>query len=247
MRTRASCCAGTLSTLLFVAAARAQTGGTVAGHWQGMAQIPGAPAVIVLDLDQAAGTWVGSATAPGYGQKGVPLTTVAVSGNGEVQASVALFGGAKLRAHLAGDRLTGTLEAGGNTAPLALARAGIPQVDLPPRNTALAVGFEGQWKAEFEAGSKLHAELFLRNEPGGTSSGEITVAETGNAPQKLDRIVQEGAFLRFRVNGPGVEFDGRLNPAGTAIEGRMYMAALDWEVVWQRAATATPTHQESKK
>ena len=247
MRTSLSRCAGTLSMLLFAGPATAQTGGTLAGHWRGTAQIPGMPAVVVLDLDQAAGTWVGSLTAPGYGTKGVPLTAIVLPENGALQASVAVFGGATLRARLEGDRLAGTLEAGGNTAALVLERAGAAQVDLPPRNMALGVGFEGQWKAEFELGSKLHAELSLHNEPGGTSSGEMKVAEMGNAPLKLQRIVQEGGGLQFKVEGAGAEFDGRLDSAGNAIEGRMYMGALEWEMRWQRGARATDTHQESKK
>ena len=247
MRTRLSWCAGSLSIFLFASPAVAQTGGTLAGRWQGIAQIPGAPAVIVLDLDQAAGAWVGSLTAPGYGAKGVPLTAVALSAGGALEASVAVFGGAKLRARVEGDTLAGTLEAGGNTAPLALKRAGAAQVDLPPRNMALGAGFEGQWSAEFEVGSKLHAELSLRNDPGGTSSGEMKVAEMGNKPLKLQRIVQEGGGLQFKVEGAGAEFDGRLDSAGSAIEGRMYMGALEWEMRWQRGARATDTHQESKK
>jgi len=239
--------AGTLSILLIGAPAMAQTGGSLAGHWRGTVQIPGMPAVVVLDLDQAAGTWVGSLTAPDYGAKGVPLTAIALPEKGALQASVAVFGDAKLRVRIEGGKLTGTLEAGGNTAALVLERAGAAQVDLPPRNMALGAGFEGQWKAEFEVGSKLHAELSLRNEPGGTSSGEMKVAEMGNAPLKLQRIVQEGGGLQFRVEGAGAEFDGRLDPAGNAIEGRMYMGALEWEMRWQRGTKATDTHQESKK
>ena len=135
MRTRLSSCAAILSIALFAGPATAQSAGTLTGRWQGVAQIPAAPAVIVLDLDQAARGWVGSLTAPGYGRKGVVLTEV-VCEAGALQASVALFGGAKLRVRLAGDALAGTLEAGGNTAPLELKRAGAAQVDLPPRNAA---------------------------------------------------------------------------------------------------------------
>jgi hypothetical protein len=218
---------------------------TLAGRWQGVAQIPGAPAVIVLDLDQAAGaSWSGSVTVPGYGAKGVPLAEVACK-DGTLTASAAVFGGAKIRAQAAGDKLAGTLEAGGNTAPLELERIGAAQVDLPPRNEALAAGFEGAWQSEFELGWKQRAELALRNEPGGTSSGEMKI---GGAPVKLVRIVQDGAFLQFRVGNTGLAFEGRLDPAGSAIEGRLYVAGLEGLVRWERSTkpTTEPKPEASK-
>lgn len=208
---------------------------TLAGRWQGVVEIPGAPVVIVLDLDQVAGAWVGSLTAPGFGAKGMPLTEVACN-DGTLTATAAVFGGAKVRAQAAGGKLAGTLEAGGNTAPLELGRVGATQVDLPPRNEALAAGFEGAWQSEFELGWKQRAELALRNEPGGTSSGEMKIA---GASVKLVRIVQDGTQLRFRVGDTGLVFEGQLDPAGLAIEGRMYVAGLDGLVRWERSTRPT--------
>jgi hypothetical protein len=213
----------------FAAPAMAQGTEAVAGRWQGGAKIPGTPAVIVLDLEQVAGGWVGSVTVPGYGTKGMPLTEV-VCKDGTLTASAAVFGGAKVRAQATADKLSGTLEAGGNTAPLELERVGAAQVDLPPRNAALGAGFEGEWRAEFELGWRRRAELSLRNEPGGTSSGEVKV---DGASVKLVRIVQDGAGLQFRVGDTGLVFEGRLDPAGTAIEGRMYVGGIEGAVRWE--------------
>jgi hypothetical protein len=210
-------------------AVAAPTAETLAGRWQGVAQIPGAPAVIVLDLDRAAGAWVGSLTAPGYGAKGVQLTEIACK-EGTLTAAAAVFGGAKIRARAASGKLAGTLEAGGNTAPIELARVGTPQVDLPPRNATLAAGFAGEWKAEFELGWKRNAELSLRNEAGETSSGEMKL---DGASVKLVRIVQDGASLQFRVGDSGLVFEGRLDPARTAIEGRLYVAGIEGAVRWE--------------
>lgn len=242
MRTRMSSCAAILSIASFAGPATAQTARTLTGRWQGVVQIPAAPAVLVVDLDQTTQGCVGSLTAPGHGWKGLPLTEVACE-NGALQASVALFGGAKLRVRLAGDTLAGTLEAGGNTAALELKRAGAAQVDLPSRNPALAAGFEGLWNAQFELGWKRSAELSLRNEAGGTSSGEMKL---DGAPLKLERIVQDGDSLRFKLEG-GLEFEGRLDPAVTAIEGHMYVAGLEGAVRWQRATATTDANQEPKK
>ncbi len=228
-------CVGLLAIVPFAAPAMAQSAEELAGRWQGVAQIPGVPAVIVLDVDQTAGRCVGSLTVPGYGAKGVPLTEVACEG-GTLTASAALFGGAKIRAQAAGGKLAGTLGAGGNTAPIELARVGTPQVDLPPRNATLAAGFEGEWKAEFELGWKRSAALSLRNEAGATSSGEMKL---DGASVRLVRIVQDGNGLQFRVGDTGLVFEGRLDPVGPAIEGRMDVAGLDALVRWERNTRPT--------
>ncbi len=44
------------------------------------------------------------------------------------------------------------------------------------------------------------------------------------ASVKLVRIVQDGAFLQFRVGDTGLVFEGRLDPPATAIEGHLYVA-----------------------
>jgi len=233
------CAAGmALCVLLVAGPARAQ-GTTVApGRFDGVARIPGGPVVLVLDLDREAKSgWIGSITAPGYGVKGLPLAEVREEG-GELRAKAALFGGATLRVRGSAGGLAGTLEAAGHTAPLELSRTGAPQVDLPPRNSALAAGFVGQWSTQFEIGAfKLHAELSLRNEEGGNSSGEMKVVEMGGSPMKLEAIVQEGEALRFKaVGGMPIVYEGRLSPKGDAIDGHVYVAALDAAARFARAA-----------
>lgn len=226
-----------LAVLLVASPARAQGGPVPRGRFEGIARIPGAPAVLVLDLDRGpTGEWIGSVTAPGYGAKGLPLTALTQE-DGGLRASAPLFGGATLRVRSSGGGLAGTLDAAGQSAPLELARTGEPQVDLPPRNAALATAFEGRWAAQFEVGAfKLHAELSLRNEAGGTSSGEMKVVEMGGTPLKLERIVQDGQGLRFKaLDGQAIEYEGRLSPAGDAIDGRLYVAALDAPVRFERA------------
>src|SRR5512140_2789126 len=148
------CAAGVALSLLLVAGpARAQGAAVPGGRFDGVARIPGGPVVLVLDLDrEPKGGWIGSITAPGYGVKGLPLTAMTEEG-GELRATAALFGGATLRVRASASGLAGTLEAAGQAAPLELARTGAAQVDLPPRNAALAKGFVGQWSAQFELGA----------------------------------------------------------------------------------------------
>lgn len=241
METSLGLCATYLAIAACAGPATAQSADPLAGRWQGVARIPGAPAVIVLDLDRAAGSCVGSVTAPGYGAKGVPLTGVECK-EGSLTAAAALFGGVTLRAQAAGDQLAGTLEAGGNAAAVELARVGAAQVHLPPRNAPLAPGFEGHWKAAFELGWQRRAELLLRNEAGGTSSGEMRI---DGASVKLARIVQDGASLQFRVGDTGLVFEGQLVPNGTTIDGRLYVAGMEGAVHWERGAMGLK--QETKK
>jgi outer membrane protein assembly factor BamB len=65
-----------LIIILIVAAAlpcRAED--VISGRWEGTAQIPDGELIVVIDLAQENGAWVGSITNPGLGLKGTPLTT----------------------------------------------------------------------------------------------------------------------------------------------------------------------------
>jgi hypothetical protein len=68
-----------LIIILIVAAAlpcRAED--VISGRWEGTAQIPDGELIVVIDLAQENGAWVGSIIIPGLGLKGTPLTDIKV-------------------------------------------------------------------------------------------------------------------------------------------------------------------------
>jgi len=121
-------------------------------------QIPGRELKLIVDLaaESGVGGWQGSITIPGLGLKGAPLDDIALKGSDIVfSMKTALAdqrtGPAKFKARFVGDgKLAGDFVQAGNVAPFALEKTGPPQVEIPPRSTAIAKEIEGEWKGGYE-------------------------------------------------------------------------------------------------
>ncbi|HEY8835272.1 MAG TPA: hypothetical protein VIM09_06770, partial [Chthoniobacterales bacterium] len=145
------------ATILFASVALCQAADKGTGRWEGVAQIPGHELKLVVDLSDEDGKgWVGSIIVPGFGVKGAPLVDLHVRGGDLAFAIKGALGNpragrAELKAHLTPDgHLAGDFTQGGNSAPFVLEKTGPPQVDLPPRNTAVSKELEGEWKGDYE-------------------------------------------------------------------------------------------------
>ena len=145
--------------LLLASALVSRADENAAGRWEGTVKIPSRELVLVVDLAAGSGDgggWQGSITVPELGIKGAPLTDIGVKSN-EIVFSIksALAdqraGPAKFNGHFVGEgELTGDFLQAGNSAPFALEKAGPPQVEPPPRSTAIAKEIEGEWKGGYE-------------------------------------------------------------------------------------------------
>jgi hypothetical protein len=168
-----------LAAILFASATLGHAAESAAGRSEGAVQIPGEELRLVLDLSEENGKgWIGSIVVPGFGVKGAPLVDLQVRSSDLAFAIKGALGNervgkAELRAHLTGDgHLAGDFTQGGNTAPFVLAKTGPPQVELPPRNTAVSKELEGEWKGEYElTGYVRHVTMKFSNR----------VAATGNS------------------------------------------------------------------
>lgn len=70
-----------LAAIFFASAALGHAAESVAGRWEGSAQIPGAELKLVVDLSEENGKgWVGSIIVPGFSVKGAPLVDLHVRG-----------------------------------------------------------------------------------------------------------------------------------------------------------------------
>jgi hypothetical protein len=66
---------GLKTAFVFAAALVCWAAEPIAARWEGAVQIPGRQLRLVIDLAEASdGHWIGSATVPGFGVKGAPLT-----------------------------------------------------------------------------------------------------------------------------------------------------------------------------
>ena len=202
-------CAIALATELFAAE-------PFAGRWEGSIRIPGNELPLIVDLSPGVSgkNWIGSVIIPGMDIKGLPLDEVTVKG-ADITLAIKSPTGRGLEATLKGhldekNGLTGTFEQAGNRAPFQLQHAGVAQVEVAPRSTAIAKEFEGEWHGEYEMlGYSRKVTLKLTNNATGEGAAELVIVgkRVNNLP--VDRVVQEGSLLTVLSHETGITFEGK--------------------------------------
>jgi hypothetical protein len=216
---------------------------SAAGRWEGVAHIPGQELPLVVDLSDEGGKgWVGSIIIPGFGVKGAELVDLHVRG-GDMDFAIkgALgnprVGRAEIKAHLTADNhLAGDFKQGGNSAPFVLSKTGPPQVDLPPRNTAVAKEVEGEWKGDYEMlGYARHATMKFSNRGAEGAALEFTIVgkKVNNVPVTL--VTQDDDFVTIKSEEFGITFEGRFNAAAGEIKGTLSQGSLEAPLILRRA------------
>jgi hypothetical protein len=221
-----------LSTRLFVAVilvvllcasfAFAQAPVSPTGHWEGVVQIPEHPMVIAVDLSTSvSGSLVGTFAQPEQGVKALPLTTVAVQGR-TVRFVVKGNDDGSTFAGVVGEdgkMMTGEVTAGEYVIPFTLTRVGDARVAAVPISPAVGKELEGTWHGTIAAdGRQMQVEVRLKNQPDGTSRGEIA-SPTGTGIAIPIAIVQFGKHVTIEIDAVGASFSGELNAAGTEVRG----------------------------
>src|SRR4051812_39147597 len=223
-------------------AALGQAAETAAGRWEGVAEIPGHELRLIVDLsDEGGKEWTGSIIIPGFGVKGAPLVDLHVRG-GDLDFAIkgALgnerAGRAEIKAHLTADgHLAGDFKQGGNTAAFVLAKTGPAQVDLPPRNTAVAKELEGEWKGDYEMmGYARHATMRFSNRGAEGAALEFTIVgkKVNNVPVSL--VTQNDDFVTVKSDEFGITFEGRFNKAAGELKGTLSQGTLEAPLVLKR-------------
>ena len=227
-------------TLVAVSATDANAAPSAAGRWQGVVQIPGLPLHATIDLDQdRSGTWIGSIVVPELKLKNVALVDIkprdgalTFSINGALagpQDSPATFDG-----RIEGtDVISGTFTQAGNHAPFELRRTGAGQVDLPPRNTAVAKEMEGKWIGEYELmGYPRHVTVTFTNRAAEPAKVEWVIVgkKVNNLP--VDLVHRDGDFVRIESHEIGINFEGRLR--GNELDGTYEQGPIELPLVLKR-------------
>jgi hypothetical protein len=212
-----------LIMILIVAAAlpcRAED--VISGRWEGIAQIPDSELIVVVDLAQENGAWVGSIIIPGLGLKDTPLTDIKVQ---PPDVNFAMKGALGIQLKLrrdANNKLAGNFEQAGNRAPATLQKTGPPQVEYPPRNTPVAKELEDEWKGDYEMlGYTRHVSIKFANHPDGARAEFVIVGRKHNV-LPVDLVTQEGEMVTVDSHEMGFSFEGRLK------NGKLKGAGLFW-------------------
>jgi hypothetical protein len=228
-----------LTAIFFASAVLCQAEESAAGRWEGSAQIPGGELKLIVDLSEESGKgWIGSIIVPGFGVKGAPLSDIALKDSEFAFAIKGAFGGqAKFKAHLSADgHLAGDFMQGGNTAPFVLEKTGPPQVELPPRSTAVSKELEGEWKGDYELnGYARHVTMKFANRGPDGAGVEFVIAgkKTNNVPVSL--VTQEGDFLSIKSDEFGITYEGRFRKEAAEIKGVFTQGPFELPLVMRRA------------
>jgi hypothetical protein len=216
---------------------------SVAGRWEGWVRVPGREMKLIVDLDQGeSGTWRGSIVVPGFNVKGAPLSDVSVQGSDLSFALKNVLSDAQgapttIKAHLtANGKFSGDFTEGGNTAPLTLSRTGPPQVEVPPKSTAIAPELVGTWKGQYALfGYPRHVTVKFSAKTDGEAAVEFVVVgkKTTNVP--IDLITQEGNLLTLEAHEFGMGYEGRFDNAGGEIKGTFLQGAMEIPLVLKRS------------
>jgi len=212
---------------------------SASGRWEGALQIPGRELTLIVDLAQdGQGSWIGSIIIPGLDVKGALLTEIAVKGSG---ASFAIKTARGLEATLKGNlnpdgTLAGDFVEAGNTAPFVLKKTGPPQVEAPPRSTAIRKELEGEWKGEYELfGSQRHVSVKLVNRATDGAAAEFVVVGKKTTKLPVDLVTQDGDSLTIDSHETGISYEGRFNKDANEIKGIFIQAGIELPLVLQRA------------
>ncbi len=232
-----------LAAIFFASAALCQAAESVAGRWEGSAQIPGGELKLVLDLsDEGGKDWVGSIIIPGFGVKGAPLADLQVKGSDLAFSIKGALGNdrvgkAELKAQLTGDgHLAGDFKQGGNRAPFVLEKTGPPQVELPPHSTPVSKDLEGEWKGEYEMMGYPRQVTMKFTSHGADAGGlefVIVGKKTNNVPVTL--LTQEGDFLTIKSDEFGITYEGRFRKEAAEIKGTLVQGPFELPLVMHRA------------
>jgi hypothetical protein len=227
---------------LLAGVALSQAAETAAGHWEGVAQIPGHELRLIVDLSDEGGKgWIGSIIVPGFGVKGAPLVDLHVRG-GDIDFAIkgALgnerVGRAELKAHLTSDgHLAGDFNQGGNSAPFVLSKTGPPQVELPPQNTAVAKELEGEWKGDYEMmGYPRHATMKFSNRGAEGAALEFTIVGKRVNSVPVSLVTQDEDFVTVKSDEFGITFEGRFNKAAGELKGTISQGPLEASLTLRR-------------
>jgi hypothetical protein len=237
---------GTVLAMFMLVAAEAAAAPEPIGRWQGVAEIPGAPMPLIVDIARdGARQWIGSVTLPGRGVKGAPIDGLEVSESGLRMGLVAAFPGApgpvvEARVSWRADgSLAGELHQGGHAAPLVLRRSGEAQVDVPERSTPVSAALAGTWVGRYELdGYPRDVTLKLANGANGIATGKLVVVGRRTTTLVLDHVVQGAQFIALKASAADFRIEGRWSDADGTIRGQMQQGPFEAPLVLRRAGAA---------
>jgi uncharacterized protein len=110
----------------------AELGANLAGHWEGVIQLPGAELQVLLDFGRnEQGDLIGTVDIPMQNAKGLPLTDIVVNGDRVDFAISGVPGNPLFHGRISEKRIDGEFKQSGQTFPFAVGREPLPKPKRP--------------------------------------------------------------------------------------------------------------------
>ncbi len=239
---------GALLAAAWLAGAAALGAPGLAGRWEGVADIPGAPLRLVVDIaPSAGGGWEGSVILPGRGVKGEPLRDIEVDESALRFSLAAAFRnapGPAPSAHLSrrpDGTLTGELRQGTLAAALLMQHTGPPQVDRPVAPTLVDAALQGTWVGRYEIGGVARdVTLTLGNRPQGVARGELLIVGPRTSRLAVDHVVQGAEFITLTSTEADYRFEGRWAGTEGTIRGHVVQGPFEASLTLRKQAQPRP-------
>ena len=186
-----------------------------------------ASAALCPAAESAAGRWEGVAQIPGNELR--LIVDLSDEGGKGWTGSIIIPGFSIKGAELV------DLHVRGGDLEFVLSKTGPPQVDLPPRSTAVAKEVEGEWKGDYEMmGYARHATLKFANRGIEGAALEFTIVgkRVNNVPVSL--VMQDGDFLTVKSDEFGITFEGRFSKEAGEIKGTLSQGPMEAPLVLRK-------------
>jgi len=226
--------------MLLTTSAFAQTELDRAGHWEGAVHAPRMEVLMEIDLlKNSKGVFAGTYNQPENALKGLPISSVAISGQ---SITFVLKANASEPATFSGEFsedgyfINGTVNQLGYDFPFSLKWTGPAQVTAVPKNAAIGKELEGTWNGSLESdGMKKRLVLKMSNQTDGTAVGSV-MSPDGSGIEISIGIKQSSRNVTIDVPSIGASFSGELNAEGTEMTGTWTQAAATLSVTFRKAA-----------
>lgn len=163
------------------------------GHWEGHIDIPGTALTVLVDLQQGAGKWSGTADIPMQGAHGLPLADIRIEG---VQITFALAnvpGVPTFHGTLDQGQISGTFTQGGQSFPFTLGREAVAAPVRPQEPDTTTVPYKQEEVSYRHDDIRLAGTLTL---PEGAGPFPAALLVSGSGPQdRNEEIFGHKPFL----------------------------------------------------
>jgi len=193
---------------------------SLGGSWQGTLEVPGGGLRLVIHLSGVPGALKGSMDSVDQGSNGIPLSSIALTGDRVTFASEAIHGTYNGKLSADGNAIVGTWNQG-RSFPLVLRRM-------------LASDLDGAWSGTLKGGA---ARLRLVVHIAGTANGLVATLDSPDQGAKgipVAEVTRSGEKLTLLVTAVMGRFEGTLSADRSSLAGTWNQGAGDIPLTLKR-------------